>query len=614
MVLNSQDARGFESRVVAYYARAETYLIELIADAIRRTGDAPNWAESLLVDVRRMRGAVEGMNTAVWEKTPGEMMQAVDQAYARGVIHGRADVQDAVPTPPPVQPINHAAVVSIASEGARSLFPVHQHLYRRVDDAVRAIINEASGLTVVGAKTPQEAMRQALNGMAKRGMGFYRDPSGRKWALDAYAEMATRTITTNALRAGYTDSLVDAGFDLVVVSSHKNPAPQCAPFERKVLSLTGKYSAGTHRVGDRIVNVKATMRDAEASGLHHPNAILGGKQSIDTLAGAIGASKATYIGPALTIRTAKGNQATVSPKHPVLTRRGWVTAESLRVGDYVFNTGENERSKTTIAVHPNFDNVPSTVEDEFIALEKRGIQSLVPASGLNFDDDRKFIKGEVNVVVTDDCLLPVPDAQIIKETGEVRFVFSDVQSASRTGNSSFPLDYSRVGSTVGRTLSDSDSIFCESPAQRRIGDSEVVSEVLTAVSGVVHADEVVDIDMFTFEGHAYDFQTVDGVYSVGSILLHNCRHTTSLYQPGVTPKQPPEPDTGHEGYKATQKQRYLERQIRASKRLEAAAVTEEDAKKARDRIRNYQAKLRAHIDEHNLPRRPHREALRMPLD
>ena len=364
MALNSQDARGFESRVVAYYARAETYLIELIADAIRRTGDAPNWAEALLVDVRRMRGAVEGMNTAVWEKTPGEMMQSVDEAYTRGVIHGRADVQDAVPTPPPVQPINHAAVVSLASEGAKSLFPVHQHLYRRVDDAVRTIIHEASGLTVVGAKTPQEAMRQALNGMAKRGMGFYRDTSGRKWALDAYAEMATRTTTTNALRAGYTDSLVDAGFDLVVVSSHKNPAPQCAPFERKVLSLTGKYSAGTHRVGDSIVHVKATMRDAEASGLHHPH----------------------------------------------------------------------------------------------------------------------------------------------------------------------------------------------------------------------------------------------------------CRHTTSLYQAGVTPLKPPEPDPGHVGYQATQKQRYLERQIRASKCLEAAAVTEDDARKARERLRVYQQKLRAHVDEHGLPRRRHREVLRVPVD
>lgn len=364
MALNAQDARGFEERVVAYYARAETYLIELIADAVRRTGDAPNWAEALLVDVRRLRGAVEGMNTAVWEKTPGEMMQAVDQAYTRGVIHGRADVQDAVPAPPPVQPINHAAVVSMASEGARSLFSVHQSLYRRFDDAVRTIIHEASGLTVVGATTPQQAMRQALNGMAKRGMGFYRDQSGRKWALDAYAEMATRTTTTNALRAGYTDSLVDAGFDLVVVSSHKNPAPQCAPFERKVLSLTGKYGSGSHRVGDSIVHVKATMRDAEASGLHHPG----------------------------------------------------------------------------------------------------------------------------------------------------------------------------------------------------------------------------------------------------------CRHTTSLYQPGVTPLRAPEPDTGHEGYKATQKQRYLERQIRASKRLEAAAVTDEDAKKARDRIRSYQQKLREHIAEHDLPRRRHREALRVPLD
>ena len=92
----------------------------------------------------------------------------------------------------------------------------------------------------------------------------------------------------------------------------------------------------------------------------------------------------------------------------------------------------------------------------------------------------------------------------------------------------------------------------------------------------------------------------------------NCRHRHSAYVPGITPLTPPEPDPGHEGYKATQKQRYLERQIRASKRMEAAAIDEHDKHKARQRKRNYQAQLRDHVAMHDLPRRRHREQLKKP--
>ncbi|WP_230622893.1 MULTISPECIES: phage minor capsid protein [Corynebacterium] len=74
---------------------------------------------------------------------------------------------------------------------------------------------------------------------------------------------------------------------------------------------------------------------------------------------------------------------------------------------------------------------------------------------------------------------------------------------------------------------------------------------------------------------------------------------------------PPKPDPGHEGYQATQKQRYLERQIRASKRMEAAAIDPRDIDTAKQRIRAYQAKLRDHIKQHDLPRRRHREQIKM---
>lgn len=88
-------------------------------------------------------------------------------------------------------------------------------------------------------------------------------------------------------------------------------------------------------------------------------------------------------------------------------------------------------------------------------------------------------------------------------------------------------------------------------------------------------------------------------------LLHsNCRHRFSAYVSGFTDLTPPTPDEGHEGYKATQKQRYLEHQIRAYKRMEAAAINEHYLAKAQ------QAQLRDHVDKHNLPRRRYREQMK----
>lgn len=87
----------------------------------------------------------------------------------------------------------------------------------------------------------------------------------------------------------------------------------------------------------------------------------------------------------------------------------------------------------------------------------------------------------------------------------------------------------------------------------------------------------------------------------------NCRHTHSAYIPGYTRVSDAPYDGDDSGYKATQKQRYLERQIRASKRMKAAGIDETDVRAARQRKNAYQAKLRAHVAEHDLPRRRHRE-------
>lgn len=107
------------------------------------------------------------------------------------------------------------------------------------------------------------------------------------------------------------------------------------------------------------------------------------------------------------------------------------------------------------------------------------------------------------------------------------------------------------------------------------------------------------------------------VHVVGSLtearaagLFHpNCRHSLSIFLPGVTkrPQAPPHPQGAT--YEDTQRQRYYERQVRAWKRRAAAAMDDATRARANRRVRDYQARIRALTAETGLPRKRRREQL-----
>lgn len=101
--------------------------------------------------------------------------------------------------------------------------------------------------------------------------------------------------------------------------------------------------------------------------------------------------------------------------------------------------------------------------------------------------------------------------------------------------------------------------------------------------------------------------TLPGAMAKG--LFHpNCRHSVSAYLPGVTrlKKATEDPD----GYKARERQRALERKIRAAKEQQIGALTPEAKKAAGARVRAAQAALRDHLKTHPyLKRLPYREQI-----
>lgn len=93
-------------------------------------------------------------------------------------------------------------------------------------------------------------------------------------------------------------------------------------------------------------------------------------------------------------------------------------------------------------------------------------------------------------------------------------------------------------------------------------------------------------------------------------LFHpNCRHSLSAYLPGVTTR-PPHHATPGTTYEDTQRQREIERHIRAWKRRQAAATDEQSFRRAGAYVRKWQAAQREHVAAHDaLRRKPQREQI-----
>lgn len=87
----------------------------------------------------------------------------------------------------------------------------------------------------------------------------------------------------------------------------------------------------------------------------------------------------------------------------------------------------------------------------------------------------------------------------------------------------------------------------------------------------------------------------------------NCRHTVGAYLPGVS--RIPAVQASRGTYEDSQRQRYLERQVRKWKRRSAAGLDEQARKAANVRVRAYQARIRELAAETGLPRKSHREQL-----
>ena len=137
----------------------------------------------------------------------------------------------------------------------------HLQIMRAGNDLWRQIATEAgqSMFREGDIFTRRNLAQGMLDRFADRGLQSVVYSNGRRMSLDAYAEMASRTMSGRCAVQSSLNRFAEYGYDLVRITSHVIACPLCRPWEGVTLSQSGATPG------------YLTLDEAIAAGLFHPN-------------------------------------------------------------------------------------------------------------------------------------------------------------------------------------------------------------------------------------------------------------------------------------------------------------------------------------------------------
>lgn len=196
------------------------------------------------VAVRQLRSAMLTQVDALERQLRGILAATVESA--------RADVQ--------------AILAEDLGPMTRLLPPLAPVPFTRLGPSVRhAILTAMADAETVFRQAAEtgslDVAQQVLDDLAVRGLTGYIDSLGRRWEVGSYTSMAARTAVEQLHIALQTRAFQAAGIDLIRVwrFSATPPCPKCVPWQRKILSLSGRS------------DLYPSLADAIAAGLLHPS-------------------------------------------------------------------------------------------------------------------------------------------------------------------------------------------------------------------------------------------------------------------------------------------------------------------------------------------------------
>lgn len=250
-------------QVADIYGEAAARLLAIVARRIANGITQPGWAERKLADVLRLRNDAIAVVDRLQRLGETAVRTAIEEAVEAGAR------QAAIELGLTFTATNPAIIDAIAAETVGILRTSHAGIVRSVLDEYRRIITDTAPGVLTGVDTRRQAAQRALDRFAGRGITGFVDRLGRRWEIETYAEMATRTAIGRAQVAGALDRYQADGRDLVIVSDAPQECSVCRPFEGKVLSISGTVPKGTRL--DRGFTCFGSVGEARTAGLLHAN-------------------------------------------------------------------------------------------------------------------------------------------------------------------------------------------------------------------------------------------------------------------------------------------------------------------------------------------------------
>jgi len=306
--------------------------------------------------------------------------------------------------------------------------------------------------------------------MENHWVGFV-DAAGRRWDLLNYSEMLTRTKIREAVSRGTEDRLRANGLDLVQIVGPTIVVDWCGEYRGKVFSINGNSTEFPPLAS--IPNGGCPM---------HPRCVLGG--TFVTGPRPVMSFSRWHEGEIVVIRTASGNELSVTPNHPVLTPEGWVASGLLNERDQVIRYLGQQGMVD--AADPDYVDIPTRIEEITCSLGHSGsvFARSVPVAAEDFHGDG--VGSNVCIVRADGLLGNDRDSTISKPSGQDSFCLAGVATSTLHAEGAARKLFNRVLLAADRIMSggsQSQSSFRRKACQSEPGRFGHVGGLLNAEFG-----------------------------------------------------------------------------------------------------------------------------------
>lgn len=228
----AQGARGranLNTRVdflTARYERAESILTSLVARTVLAgTTGIPKVRRAVKAQAQEMLDELDKAGIP-------EGNRLVEKAYTLGIKLAAQEHRT-------MGHVDDEALSLLQENLKERLGDATTHVGRRIDDVFRKEGLRLAASAVGGADVPNmsDMMQRRL---VQQGITAFTDVNGHSWGLAAYARMAVKTTTTEAIFHATQATMIGNGLDVVEVNSVMNPCALCARWNGGTFSLTGR--------------------------------------------------------------------------------------------------------------------------------------------------------------------------------------------------------------------------------------------------------------------------------------------------------------------------------------------------------------------------------------